>query len=159
MALTSAQQTTLKAAILADSELNALPNTLDGAFTIAVLLNQTAVPDFWVWRTNVSTQEIRSVLVWSEYDTLSVSRQNAFSFLCSNHIVDASLVNVRQGIQSIFQGPQQAGNLAALVAIGKRLAKRGEKLLATGTGSNASPATMTFEGNLTFQDVFDARNS
>jgi len=34
-----------------------------------------------------------------------------------------------------------------------------EKLLSTGTGSQAVPATMGFEGSITPQDVIDAYNS
>lgn len=157
--LTPAQATALKNDILADPTLSAIPNNGDGNFAIAEAYNLLAVPVFRVWRTNVTTEEIRSVLVWAEYDSLSNSKQNAFSFLCSNHIVDASLPNVRTGITSIFSGPSQAGNLAALVAVAKRSATRIEKLLATGTGSEGSPATMTFEGALSFQDVELARNS
>lgn len=159
MALTSAQLTSLKSEILADPILNAQPMNSDGAFFIAAELNKLAVPDFIVWKTDVTTVNIRAALVWSEYDTLSVSKQNAFSFLCSNGTVNAALANVRQGISSIFAGPGQSGNLAALIAIAKRKATRVEKVLAAGTGSDASPATMSFEGSLSFQDVEAARAS
>jgi hypothetical protein len=40
----------------------------------------------------------------------------------------------------------------------KRAATRAEKLFSTGTGSTASPATMAFEGVVTYQDVSAARN-
>lgn len=156
--LTAEQLAALKADILADPTLNAFPNNSDGAFAIAAAYNQLASPTWTVWKSDVSTVDIRNALVWSEYDVLSVSKQNAFSFLCSNHIVNAGLANVRQGIQSIFGAPQQSGNLAALIAIAKRSATRAEKLFSTGTGSVANPATMTFEGQLSFQDVQTARN-
>ena len=35
----------------------------------------------------------------------------------------------------------------------KRAAKRAEKLLSTGAGTTATPATMGFEGSRTYQDV------
>ena len=41
----------------------------------------------------------------------------------------------------------------------KRFATEGEKLYATGTGSDATPATMTFEGSISYQDVSTARGS
>lgn len=157
--LTTAHKAALKTHIETSPDLNVFPNDPDGAFAIAALLNALAVPDFYVWRSDVSTEEVRAVLVWSEYDTLSASKQNAFEFLCSNHIVNATLPNVRQGIASIFGAPQQSGNLAALTGVAKRKATRAEKLFATGTGSLASPATMGFEGSISFQDVQDARNS
>ena len=157
MPLTTEQLQTLKTDILADPILNAFPNNSDGAFEIAKAYNLLANPAYIVWKTNVSTAEIRAVLVWSEFDALSVSKQNAFTFLCSNHVVNAALANVRQGISSIFTGPGQAGNLAALIGIAKRSATRAEKLFATGTGTTASPAVMTIEGPISLQDVEAAR--
>lgn len=157
MPLTTEQLQTLKTDILADPILNAFPNNSDGAFEIAKAYNLLANPAYIVWKTNVSTAEIRAVLVWSEFDALSVSKQNAFTFLCSNHVVNAALANVRQGISSIFTGPGQAGNLAALIDIAKRSATRAEKLFATGTGTTASPAVMTIEGPISLQDVEAAR--
>jgi hypothetical protein len=46
---------------------------------------------------------------------------------------------------------------AALQAAEKRNATRAEKLFSTGTGSTASPATMSFEGQLTYQQVEAAK--
>lgn len=152
MALTTEQKATLKADILANPDALAIYEIGD-LMALAELYNQAANPTFVVWRSDVSTEEIRAVLVWSEYDTLSVSRQNAFQFLCSNHLVNGTLANVRAGIASIFQGPNQAGNLAALVALAKRNATRAERLFATGTGSTGSPGTMTFEGLVVFGDL------
>jgi hypothetical protein len=152
MTLTTAQRTTLKADILANPDALAIYEIGD-LQALADLYNQPANPAYVVWRTDVSTVEIRAVLVWSEYDVLSVSKQNAFSFLCSNHVVNAALPNVRAGISSIFGAPQQSGNLAALVAIAKRNASRLERLFATGTGSTAVPGTMAVEGVLTFGDL------
>jgi hypothetical protein len=40
----------------------------------------------------------------------------------------------------------------------KRPALLGEKILATGTGSDASPATLGYEGNISYQDVQAARS-
>ena len=46
-----------------------------------------------------------------------------------------------------------------IMALAKRDATRAEKLFSTGTGSDATPATMTFEGSLSYSDVSAARNS
>lgn len=162
MPLTQAQKTALKADIIAATDqpmqdLEANPTNSDLAFAVAGLYNLQASPDYIVWKSNVTTVDIRAVLVWAEFDALSVSKQNAFLFLCSNHVVNAALTNVRQGIASIFSGPGQAGNLAALIAIAKRLATRAEKLLkVAGDGTSGTPATMGFEGQLSFQDVLAA---
>ena len=158
MFLTVPQRTALFADIQADVAFAEIPNTPEGSAVIAAAYNLVADPAYIVWRSDVSTSEVRDVLVWAEYDSLSVSKQNAFEFLNSNGFVNASRVNVREGIASIFAGPNQANTRAALIAIGKRTASRIEKLLATGTGSDASPGTMTAEGVLPWQEVHNSRN-
>ena len=159
MALTSAQQQTLKTFILGDATLNAFPNTADGAFAIAALINQPASPTFFVWRSNVPTADCKKAMVWTEFVGRSAGERDAWQFMLSNGILNAADANVRQGILDIFSGPSGAGTRAALIAIASRAASVAEKLFATGTGSQAVPATMTVEGSLTFQDVWDARSS
>ena len=56
--LTPPQLATLKTDILADATLNAFPNTADGAFEITTAYNIVASPDFWVWRTSVTKDEL-----------------------------------------------------------------------------------------------------
>lgn len=158
MTLTAGQLMKLKAAIEADSELNAQPMNSDGAFAIALALNQTASPAFIVWRTDVPTSDCKKAMVWTEFIGRSAGERDAWQFMLSNGIVNAADANVRQGVQDIFSGAQGATSRANLVAISKRSATRAEKILATGTGSDAVPATMGFEGNLSYQDVEQARN-
>lgn len=157
MQLTSAQLIVLRDAILADPVLNAFPNNADGAFAIAAALNQDASPDFWVWRTNVPTADCKKAMVWTEFIGRSAGEREAWTFMLSNGFISAADPNVRQGIQDIFSGPGGAGSRAALTSIAQRRASRAEKLFASGTGSQASPATMGAEGALTFQNVQDAR--
>lgn len=161
MSLTSAQQTTLKAAILADPTLNAFPNTGDGNFDLAVYLSNTlASPAFIVWRTNVPTSDVKKAIVWTEYIAATgVADRDALGLIISNGIVNAADVNIRQGFQDIFAGPQKAVTRANLTAISKRSATLIEKILAIGTGTDVSPATMGFEGTISAADVQQARNS
>lgn len=157
MALTNAQLTTLAADIEADPALAAIPKTTDGAFAVAAEYNKLASPDFYVWRTDVPTSDVKKAIVWTEYVGASINAgdRDGFNLMISNGIVDASNVNVRAGIAEIFKNA--TGTRDALVAIAKRLAKRAEKLFATGgDGAQATPATMTFEGNLSHQHVEDA---
>ena len=160
MALTTDQKATLKAAILADPTLDAFPNTGDGNFDLAVHLSQTlASPAFIVWRTNLPTSDVKKAIVWTEYiGSTSVAERDALNLIISNGIVNAADANIRQAFQTIFGSPQQAVTRANLVAIAKRNATLIEKILATGTGSDASPATMTFEGTISGTDVENARN-
>lgn len=159
MPLTAAQQATLKADIIADSVLNAIPNNDDGAFQIAGVYNTTFSPDYIVWKTNVPTNECKKAMVWTEFIGRSAGERDAWQFMLSNGIINASDANVRQGILDIFSGVNGVQSRANLTAISKRKATRAEKLFATGTGSDAQPAVMGFEGNLSYQDVSSARNS
>lgn len=157
--LTTEQKATLKAAIEANSTWNAFPNTDDGNFDLAVVLSQTASPAFRVWRTDVPTKDVKKAINWTEYIARSAGERGAFELMISNGIINGADVNIRQGIADCFSGPNGALTLAALTDIAKRDARTIEKILATGTGSQASPATMGFEGAINFQDVKAARNS
>jgi hypothetical protein len=168
MPLTPAQLAALKADIAANTNqvlhggvltaINTLPNNSDANFAIADWYNLLASPAWIVWRTDVPVKDCKKATTWTEYIGRNQGERDAWAFMLSNGIVDASDPNVRQGIQDIFSGPSGANTRAALVAIAKRSAKRAEKLLSTGTGSDAAPATMGYEGNISYQDVESARN-
>jgi hypothetical protein len=166
--LSTAQKTTLKTYI--DANLAAIPNTESGAFQVAAALNVTASPDFWVWRSRVSKAEYTTstsvdgtTFNWTGtgYITRSVGERDAFRDLFDdNGYADPSLANVRQAFADIFSGataPAPA-NRTHLTTISRRKATLAEKLLAGGTGSTASPATMGAQGELTWADVMNIRN-
>lgn len=168
MPLTSGQKTTLKAAIVADATLNAIPNTADGAFEVANQLDQLATPDYWVWRSAVSEAEIVSqasidgtIWSWTAYIARSEPERDAWKRMFNSvYSCNPSLANVRQAFADIFSGntnnaPTQRTHL---LAVGRRKATRVEKILASGSGTTASPSLMGFEGKLSYQDVLDARS-
>jgi hypothetical protein len=169
MALTTEQKTAVKADIEGDVVLNAFPNNSDGAFAIAAIYNTLASPDTWGWRTYVSKNEITSS-AGPEGTTFSfpqlIARTAGEQFgwrelFNGTESCNPSLPNVRQGFADVFSGAQ-AGPTAQrthLLAVARRKLTRLEKLLASGTGSTGSPATMTFEGQVGYQDIQDARNS
>ena len=175
MALTTTQQATLKAALLADSELAAFPPNADGSFALAALLNTAASPDYWVWRSKITQSEIVSTtsgdattFSWTTYIGRSAGERDAWRqmFANSGDAVNPSNANVRAAFADIFSGVSGAGQRAHLVAVGRRKATRGEKIFASATpggsgesGSTGNPASMGFEGALAWQDVDDARNS
>jgi hypothetical protein len=156
--LTLAQLSVLNADILADPTLSAHPNNDDGNFAIAAVYNTVLVPAFRVWRTNVPTKDVKNGVVWTEYIGRSVGERSAFELMISNGIINGADANIRQGILDIFSGPGGAGSRANLTALSKRDSTRAEKLFAAGTGPEQSPATMFFEGNITHQEVGNARN-
>lgn len=159
--MTPQQLAAIKADILASPDLNAQPNNSDGAYEIARLYNLPASQTFIVWRTNVSIDEImRNGMDWARVDNLSVGKARIWDWMGRLGYLDASRVNVRAGIDATWVGT--AADLAVRAQVYthcKRQATRLERLLATGAGTDASPATMTFEGAVSYQDIQEARNS
>lgn len=158
-ALTLGQLQTLKNDIAADPVLNAQPNNSDGAFAIAAAYNLPASPTFTVWKTNVSIREVGDNMVGTELAGLSSLNHTRLLTVVtlSTGGINPSLADRRAFFDDIFSGAGGAQTRAKLLILWKRPATRAEKLFATGTGSDASPATMTFEGNLSFQHVEAAR--
>ena len=168
--LTPAQLSAVKADILANPDLNAFPNNTDGAFAIAGLYNLQASPDFWVWRTYVTKSEIvnnvgpnATTFNWvaNGFHTRSVADQTMWRELFgASDSVNPALANVRWAFTYIFSGTGiAANNLAHILDLSKRKATRIEQVLSNGTGSLGSPATMEFEGVISYPDVDAARNS
>lgn len=158
--LTPAQLAQLKAAIDADPALAAQPLNSDGAYAIKEVLNEIATPDFIVWRTAVPVDEImRNGMDWARVDNLTVGKSRIWDWMSRLGTFDASKPNIRAGIDAAWVGT--AADLAVRATVYthcKRSATRAEKLFATGSGSDAAPATMTFEGQLTYTDVEQARS-
>lgn len=149
MALTTAQKSALKAFVEADSALNAM--RLDGNYDgMAEGLNAVASPAWTVWRTVVTRAEIYHRVSlegtswnWTTYKNQSVAEQNAWVQMFMGDEADFSLPNLRSGISAIFAGSAQANaQRDHVLATGKRSATVYEKVLSTGAGSVATPATL-----------------
>lgn len=162
MALTPAQLSTLKTYITNTPALAAIPPGSDGDWAIALLINETAAPAFAVWRSDVSIDEIqRNGMNWTLCDNLSVGRARIWDWLGRLGRFDAGKANVRAGIDACWAGAgaEFVAQRASIYSHCKRSATVAEKLFATGTGSDASPATMVIEGAINYQDVGYARMS
>lgn len=178
--MTPAQNAAIKADIAANGDLNTLPAGSDGSFEIARLYNLPASPDFYVWRTNVPTAEVFDQVQWAKltpndapdgtlaWQCRSLACQgkqfNLQTILTGRDYIDASKPNIRSGFQdaltgvpSGLNGATQAAGWVALQTALSRKATRLEKLLATGTGTQPSPATMGFEGSVNYSDIGAAR--
>ena len=161
--MTPAQIAILKAYIQADPVLG--PKT-SGSGTdfgfIADAMNVAASPNFWVWRTTVSEDEIVGMASadgtnwsWPALIARSQGERDVWGRMLSGGPINPSRANVRQGVADIFSGSANSApaQRAHLLAISRRLATLAEKLLATGVGSTASPANMGWEGLLTIADI------
>ena len=115
---------------------------------------------FIVWRTELEEQEITgedsptgTVWDWTLYIGISAAEKSAWERMFSAGAIDPSRLNVRVGIGEIFSGPQNSAQRAHLLAMATRPATRAEVLYATGTGTQANPGDLSFEGNLGWQDI------
>lgn len=179
MALTSAQQATLKTDIQADPAFNGLPPNSDSAFLIAAAYNVLASPAFYVYRTNIPVTEVFDKIIWANLTPVDTpdgtqtwmnralacqgKQFNIQTMLVGQSVINASKANWRAGMQDALTNVPSgvSGNTLAAGWVGLRdslyrQASRIEKLFATGTGSTASPATMAFEGTIVYQDVSQA---
>lgn len=159
--LTTAQLVTLRAHIDASADLNSLPNTGDGNYELARRLNLPSDPAYIVWRSLVSWDEIMlNGMDWARVDNLSVGKARVWDWMFQNEAraFNPSKPNIRTGIDATWGGTQADLSVRAAVYVHcKRTATRGETVLASGTGTDQSPGTLSFEGSLTYQDVEEAR--
>lgn len=115
---------------------------------------------FVVWRTHVTQDEYQTavdsaagVFNWSGtggFIARSQGERDAWRTMFAPGYVNPALDNVRAAFADIFSGAGAGAvaNRNHLAALSKRAASQAEKVLATGTGSDASPGTLTFEGTI-----------
>jgi len=150
--------TTLKDYIAAVPEWAIMPKNSDTAFFIAEELNKEVNPSYTVWRTAVPVDEImRNGLDWTRVDNLTVGKARIWDWMTRLDTLNPSKVNIRAGIDATWVGT--AADLAVRAVVYthcKRKASVVEKLFATGTGTDLSPATMGYEGPMPYQEIITA---
>lgn len=184
MALSLAQAATLKTAILSDGTAAAAYNGGD-LQAVADRMN-TVDAAFYVWHSAAPVQAIFEAITWANMtpndaadgtqlwlNKAMVAQGKQFNLqtmLTGRLTLDATKSTLRAGLQDALTNlPTGAGG--ATVSAGwttvrdsaiKRTATLAEKALANVAGGNgqlATPATATFEGNLTFNDVVFIRDN
>jgi hypothetical protein len=171
--LTSSQLTAIAAHIAASADMNTQPADEPGALVIANLLNAPAAPNYWVFRTKVTEEEIvgqpsqdSTLFSWSTFIQRSQGERDGWMRLFRSGQVNPSLSNVQAAIKDIFSGTGAApvAQRLHIDTVFRRKATRLEKLLATGAvvdgnqpGTTLNPATPGFEGNITIGEVQEAR--
>lgn len=158
MSLTSQQLIVLRAAIDADPALAAQPLNSDGDYNIAIALDALDTPAFIVWKTKVSRTQAMVGMDWTRVDNLSVGKARIWDWMFSVGTINVGEASIRAGIDASWVG--SAADLAVRATVYancKRSATRAERLFAAGTGSDAAPATLGFEGALDPADVQAAR--
>jgi hypothetical protein len=155
--LTAEQKVLVKAVIVGDPSFDNVAHDADGAYTIADALNLAASPAFIVWKTNVPIDEImRNGMDWSQVDNLSNGKARIWDWLSKLGSINPSKISIRSGIDACWVGTAAMLAVRAVVYTHcKRPATRAEKAMATGTGTTETPATMSYEGVITYLDVLE----
>jgi hypothetical protein len=157
--LSNVQLLTLKAAILAETDPTfvAFRNAND-KHSMGLWFSENTAPAFIVWKSSVSLTAIGDKINGNELEglaSLPMTRLQTIA-LFSPGGVNPSLADRRAFFDGVFSGAGGTNTRASLLALWKRTARRIEKLYATGTGSDASPATLVYEGTLDSSHVNDA---
>lgn len=153
MPLTTAQAATLRADIDANPDALALKQA--GNIAGLAALYNTFDGTYFVWKTTVPIRDVGDAIVATELaglTGLNIDRLSCIAQL-SQMGINASKADRRAAFDDIFSGAGGANTRAALLVLWKRTARRIEKLFATGTGTTGSPATLTFEGQVTGDDI------
>jgi len=168
MQLSSTQRDTLKAAIIADVALASARASRDTQ-AIADYLN--AASSYLVWRTSLETADVLDAIVWSNLTPIDPP-DGSMTWLCRSLACQGKQLSLQimlQGVPSVkpakanFRAGLQdaltnvpAGAGGALIAAGwaavknamQRPATRLEQLYASGSGTAASPGSLTVEGSV-----------
>lgn len=155
MALTPAQSATLRTAVLAEPSLANAVLTGDD-YAIAAWCN---APTSWVVYKSVlsrhdiltKTSPTGTSFTWAggAYITRAQGERDAFREMFN----DTGTVNpgdpkIQSAFLDIFSGAGGAPNRTHILALSKRTATNAERVLSTGLGTDANPATLTFEGEV-----------
>jgi hypothetical protein len=158
---TAPQLTAIKAEILGDPTLSSQPNDGNGLGFIADALN-AVVPSFIVWKSLVSIAATGQAFNGTELANMTTGNltrlQTIAMYLAGGY--NPSITDVRQMFNDIYSGAGGQITRAALLVLWKRSALRIEKILVVGgAGTDASPATLGYEGRITPTEVDIARRS
>ena len=161
MALTADQKQVFAASLLANQDADVLAWIAQNSVgLIADWYNAPTNPAHVVWKTRLELEEITSNgFDWVRVDNLSVGKARIWEWMfgAEDKSINPSKPNIRAGIAEVWKGT--AADLAvqaSVLAHCKRPASRVERLFATGPGTTAEPALLTFEGLIHWQDVVDA---
>lgn len=153
--MTPSQYSTLKTVALADQTAVAyIANGNDNE--LAEWFNQPQV--FTVWRSALTPELARAAIIQgaTQLDGLTVGKRDSLFYLVSGNL-DVSQASVRAAIDDLCGTQNQLKGY--LQAAQKRQANRAEKALSSGTGTDASPATLGWEGYVSSYDASNIRTA
>jgi hypothetical protein len=159
MALTAQQQTTLA---------NAIKASTDPVVTAALLIRDdvtltnwcNAASTFVAWKTFVALGEVGKTFIATAIAAITAGNNDKLtSYALWNPTgVNPSRADTRAFFDDIFSVAAGATTRTALLALWKRFATNAERAFATGTGTDATPGNVVWEGMLTITEVSTALN-
>lgn len=168
--LTKPQYAALKAYINARPPLVALTVTNDWQ-AIADTLNAQVAPEFWVWKTSCSVDDIFDAINWANLTPVDAAdlttawgnralacqgkQFNIQTMLSGRDSINATKASTRNGLQDALTGVPSGVGGAAVAAgwanvrnVLKRTASVIESIYAVGVGTSANPATPVAQGEI-----------
>lgn len=154
--LTDAQLLTLKAAIAAETDPAFVTLRTEGATGwMAEWFNEQS--SFVVWKTSVPKNEVGKAFQASALAAITAGNNDKLAnFAAWNDTVYPSRADQRAFFDDVFSVTAGATTRANLAALWKRPATRGERVFASGTGTEAAPGQLVFEGRITEAHVVRA---
>jgi len=166
MALNASQQVLFKVDILASTDPIIIQGLADGNHgVIAQRYNESVVPDYWIFRELVPSDEIRDAIdAQNIADITSADRGRVVDLLTIRQERGFSGADARDrsAWDDIFSTAAGDESQQAILVLWTRLATIAERAFAllTDTGVSAATAdTTSFQGNLSSLDVTNALNS
>lgn len=160
--MTPAQLQTLKAAILAETT-PAFVSLRQANDEQGMADWYNVVGTFVAWLSSVTRDAVTvEGFDWTQVDNLTTGQARIWDLLfdTQSRAINAGEAGKRAAISECWKGTAAKVAVATFVLSRcKRFATRGERVFAAGTGSDASPGVLTFEGSLTAQDISDALRS
>lgn len=160
MSLTPAQLSTLKSAILAETDPTFVAlRTANDENGMAGWYNAPTAPAWIAWRTDVSAEETGNAWVGTDIDGMSALNMQRLQLLLASAPsgkFDMSRSDRRAGFENPFGTNQNNASRVAMRAAWKRTLSRFERIYATGTGTDASPGTPGVQGLVSAQNISDA---
>lgn len=169
MTLSLTQLQTIKADILANDDMNTLPNNSDGSYDIARLYNQLPIVPMNVWKTNTDVNDIYDQIDFSKYTpvdspdsttlytnrayAINIKQMNLQTMLIGRSFLNTAKVIIRSSLRdAVIAVPAGTGgaNVSPGGASGvnvlntcTRLATRIEKLLVNASQGSDTTGTVT----------------
>ena len=157
MALTKAQRTTLKAAILADPVLAPLTSgpTTD-LVALQIALNSDKSPAVKAWVESVSPETTDEACNWAQFDTIVAGKRDSWAFFLQR-TRNFSRAKVRSWVTDVWGAATAGSNAEAILLVAIENASVAESIIggATRTTGTVSGIARAFLGELSLQDVRD----